>query len=212
MAEGRSLRIFAVCFLVVWILFVLYPQPYNLFKSVYRLFNHPVNPQAEGVQLLAKEVADMDLSEAESFILKSIPYDHDWNVYGMPWYFPKAEEVLTRGRGDCKSRFIITASVFENLDIPYHLHLSSTHVWIDYEGRRETTRENKEIALLLADEEKAEWRVPKVDWEHTKNSFVRSFWGNMPTPKKIMLLEGSVIFLLLNLLSVVILDKKPEMI
>ena len=112
MAEGRSLRIFAVCFLVVWILFVLYPQPYNLFKSVYRLFNHPVNPQAEGVQLLAKEVADMDLSEAESFILKSIPYDHDWNVYGMPWYFPKAEEVLTRGRGDCKSRFIITASVF----------------------------------------------------------------------------------------------------
>ena len=44
MKTRARLRLFGVGFLMLWVLYTLYPQPADLFKSVYRLFNPPVNP------------------------------------------------------------------------------------------------------------------------------------------------------------------------
>ncbi len=183
--------IFAICFLLFWTLFVLYPRPIDLGRSVYRLFHHPIGPKEVGILEITQEVSGETPSEIERIILSEIPYAYDWEVYGMPWYFPTTEEVLTSGRGDCKSRFIVAASAFENLEIPYSLYLSTSHVWISYEGKEESDFENSRIVLLSADGDGAILkRPPKVEWGRTKNSFVEAFWRKMPPERKALFCLG----------------------
>jgi len=54
----------------------------------------------------------------------------------MPWYCPTIKKVLERGEGDCKARALVLASVLEAKNIPYQVHSSPIHVWVDYEGKQ----------------------------------------------------------------------------
>jgi hypothetical protein len=95
--ENRAKRVFQRYFpllLILWILFVLYPNPLNLVLSIQRVFSLDVDPNA--VELMLEDFSSPPVA-IEKMVLQKIPYRYDWEVYGMPWYFPIVEEVLEKG-------------------------------------------------------------------------------------------------------------------
>ena len=104
---GRNRRL-ALVFLLLWSYLILYPNPFALGASLYRFFWPPVEADAV-VPLLEGLPEGAGPAELEKYILKNFPYQYDWQVYGYPWYFPSAAEAVQKGKGDCKTRFIVLA-------------------------------------------------------------------------------------------------------
>lgn len=185
---------------LVWVLVVLYPNPLQLARSVYRILQPPVNPELVG-HLVAE--APKHPKEIEAFVLKTFPYQFDWYTYGMPWYFPTLEEALEQGTGDCKTRFIVLASIFEAKGIPHQLKFSLSHFWVHYEGKEENSWEMAQNAFLLREDD-GSFRV-QVPWEDSaqiRQNFVDGFWHAMPGHRKFLLLTGPAASLLLALFLV----------
>lgn len=175
-------------FMAVWILLVLYPNPFKLGQSLYRIINPPVD--AAGVMHLIEE-APLDAEELEGFVLMKIPYQYDWVTFGVPWYFPTLEEVLENGTGDCKSRFVLLASYFEAREIPYQLSFSLSHFWVVYEGKTETPMEQVQNAFLLRGEDGTmSLQIPREDKNQVWNNFREGFWEYMPRNRKLLLILG----------------------
>jgi hypothetical protein len=192
--ETTPRKIFRRCFplvLVLWILFVLYPNPANLVISIDRVFSLEAKPSA--VEFMLNDLPS-DPVEIEKAVLAGIPYRHDWEVYGMPWYCPTVEQVLARGEGDCKSRALVLASVLEARGVSYQIHISPIHVWVDCEGKNETPIENVEVGYYGYDPETGErqFKLPHIGLSQVMNSFWRAFWGPMPNARKALLISGLV--------------------
>jgi hypothetical protein len=183
-------RYFPLIF-VLWILFALYPNPWNLVISIERVGSFDADPEAVKVMLndLPSDPADM-----EKTVLTRIPYRHDWVVYGMPWYCPTVEEALEKGEGDCKARALVLASVLEAANISYQINLTPTHVWVHYEGKNETSIENAEVGFYEYDPETGErhFQIPHMAVSRVWNSFWRAFWVPMPGGRKVLLTGGLV--------------------
>lgn len=185
-------RVFRICFpllVFLWILLVLYPNPLNLVTSVRRIADSDIDPVA--VASLSKQVPD-DPAAIERAVDQQIPYSYDWETYGMPWYFPSVEEVLQKGKGDCKGRTLVLASVFEAKDIPYTLNLSPIHMWVKYEEKEATKLENPGVKFYQQDPETGErsLQVPNIPVGDIMDSFQRGFWEPMPGLRKALLLCG----------------------
>ncbi len=189
MARRRDHRRIAVVFAIAWLLLTLYPRPSLLGQSLYRLFYPPVD-QTAVEHLLARLPDFQEPAELERFILSQIPYQFDWQTYNMPWYFPRPDEALAKGTGDCKTRLIILASTFEALAIPYELHTSPVHIWIQYEGKIETSIEYEDAAFYVHDGDRFRFQLPRIDWGSGLKMFWEAFWKVMPPEKKIALLFG----------------------
>lgn len=179
-------------FVLLWTLLVLYPRPAELLTSMRRLLAPPVDPQAvEKIIFLLPSKEDPAL--VEKFILQEFPYLYDWQNFNLPWYFPTAEEAMEKGGGDCKTRFIILASTLEALGISYETFISPSHIWVYYEGKKDSGIENKEAALIRWDGEKLSLKVPEeVSWPENLEIFYEAFWLHMPLRKKITLLCGFI--------------------
>lgn len=174
-----------------WVILVLYPNPGNLFTSVYRLQNPPVMPMQVSDLTIQLQLEGAPPAEIEQLVYRKLPYRYDWEVYNMPWYFPTLEETLQNGAGDCKARFLLFASILEELDIPYYKNISLTHVWVDYEGKPASILENQEEALFITDQNgQARFSMPRPDLERASQNFYNGFWEVMPTDKKVLLLSG----------------------
>jgi len=187
-----SRRIFQSYFpllLVLWILFVLYPNPLNLPISIQRVFNLDIDPGA--VDSMAGDFPSAPTA-IEKTVLERIPYHYDWEVYSMPWYFPTVEEVLEKGEGDCKARALVLASIFELKNIPYRVNLSPIHAWVDYEGKEETSIENAKVKFYQQDPETGErwFQFPEIDLREVMDSIWRGFWIAMPDVRKALLISG----------------------
>lgn len=124
----------------------------------------------------------------------------------MPWYCPTVDEVLERGTGDCKSRALVLASVLEAKDIPYQINLSPTHVWVNYEGKQDTSIENDQVEFYQYAPETGErrFKIPHIGLSRVMNAFWQSFWDPMPDSRKALLISG----LLALIVARVILHKK----
>jgi hypothetical protein len=192
---GRNRRL-ALVFLLFWSFLVLYPQPTALGESLYRLFVPPVQMEAV-TPLIPGLPSGAAPAELEKHILNLFPYHHDWQIYGYPWYFPTTAEAMQKGRGDCKTRFIVLASLFEALEVPYELLISPTHIWISYAGKEETTLESMEAALFYRDGEETIFKLPRVDWLESAVITWEAFWVYMPPQRKAALVAGFVFSLLL---------------
>jgi len=197
---GKNRR-FALVFLLFWSFFVLYPRPTALGESIYRLFVPPIEAEAI-TPLLARLPSGASPKDMENYILNAFPYYHDWQVYGFPWYFPTAAEAMQKGRGDCKTRFIVLASVFEALGVPYQLLISPTHIWISYAGKEETPLENMAAAFFHRDGEEITFQLPYVDWLESAALTWEAFWVHMPPQRQTLLLSGAAFALLLFLAPV----------
>lgn len=182
-------RRFFILLLVLWVLFVLYPNPLNLAISLWRFFNPAIAPAS--VEQLSDNLPS-DPAAIESAVLQMIPYKYDWEVYGMPWYFPTVSEVIEKGEGDCKARALVLASVFEVKGIPYHINWSPIHVWVEYEDKAETSIENPAVTFYQQDPETGETSIqlPDIAVSVVVNSTWRGFWVPMPWVRKGLLVFG----------------------
>ncbi|HAP32043.1 MAG TPA: hypothetical protein DCQ14_03185 [Firmicutes bacterium] len=197
---GKNRRL-ALVFLLFWSYFVLYPRPTALGESIYHLFAPPIEAEAI-IPLLAGLPPGATPKEIEDHILNAFPYYHDWQVYGFPWYFPTTAEAMQKGKGDCKTRFIVLASVFEAMEVPYKLLISPTHIWISYAGKEETPLENMAAAFFHQDGEEITFQLPYVDWLESAALAWEAFWVQMPPPRRTLLLSGATFALLLFLAPV----------
>ena len=174
---------------ILWILFALYPNPWNLVISIERVGSFDADPEA--VRGMLNELPS-DPGDIEKAVLTIIPYRHDWGVYGMPWYCPTVVEALDKGEGDCKARALVLASVLEAANISYQVNLTPIHVWVHYEGKNETSIENAEVGFYEYDPETGERRfqIPHMAVSRVWNSFWRAFWDPMPDGRKVLLTGG----------------------
>jgi len=172
----------------------MYPNPARFFVSIGRVFDPPIDPSA--VQVLVP-LAPREPAATETFVLKTFPYRHDWETYNVPWYFPTAAEAVAKGTGDCKSRFVVLASLFEALGIPYEQTISLSHFWVGYEGKKETDLESKKNAWLVRDETgRLRFQVPREDLDQVWDAFKESFWETMPILRKWLWLGGLTVGLI----------------
>ena len=181
-------RYFPLIF-ILWLLFVLYPNPLNLIISIQRVLNF--NADTGAVESMLNDLPS-DPADIEKAVLARIPYRHDWEVYSMPWYCPTIEQVLERGDGDCKARALVLASVLEAKSIPYQVHSSPMHVWVEYEGKQETSIENAQVEFYQYDPETGErqFQIPHIGLSKVMDSFWRAFWDPMPDSRKALLISG----------------------
>jgi len=186
---GRVFRRYFPLFLIMWLLFMLYPDPLKLIVSVERVFNMDVDPGAVEFMLNDFPTAPAAI---EDTVLARIPYHYDWELYGVPWYFPTVDEVLARGEGDCKARALILASIFEARNIPYQLNLSPIHMWVGYEGKDKNSIENAKVKFYQRDPETGEswFQVPEIKLREVMDSIWRGFWIPMPDGRKALLISG----------------------
>jgi hypothetical protein len=195
-------RYFPLIF-ILWILLVLYPNPLNLIISIQRILNFDADPGP--VESMLNDLPS-DPADIQKAVLAVIPYRHDWEVYSMPWYCPTIEQVLERGEGDCKARALVLASVLEAKSIPYQVHSSPMHVWVEYEGKQETSIENAQVEFYQYDPETSErqFQIPHIGLSKVMDSFWQAFWDPMPDSRKALLISG----LLALIAARVILRKK----
>jgi hypothetical protein len=186
---SRIFRRYFPLILILWILFVLYPNPINLIISIHRALNFDADPGA--VEFMLNDFSS-DPVAIEKAVLAKIPYRRDWELYSMPWYCPSIEEVLERGEGDCKARALVLASVLEAKNISYQVHSSPMHTWVVYEGKNETSIENAEVEFYQYDPEtgKKQFQIPEIGLSDLINSWRRQFWAPMPDGRKALLISG----------------------
>ncbi len=183
-------RYFPLIF-ILWILFVLYPNPLKLAISIHRFTNPDVNPDAVAFML---DDLPSDPVAIEEAIIAKITYRLDWELYGMPWYFPTVEEVLERGEGDCKARALVLASILKAKDISSQLNSSPVHVWVDYEDKQENAYENEQIKFYQNDPETGEkrFKIPEIGLGKLIDSWRQQLWTPMPIDRRILLFSGLV--------------------
>ena len=136
----------ALAFLMLaWVLVMLYPDPGMLVRSARNVIESRPDPAA--AQALAAGLPD-DPALIETYVIdEQVPYGFDWQVYGVPWYFPTASEALTAGRGDCESRAMALASMLAAKGIPFDLRMAFGHIWVDYPGKAATAGENAGLEI-----------------------------------------------------------------
>jgi len=187
----RVFRRYFPLFVILWILFVLYPNPLSFFISIHRSANLGVDPAA--VEFMLVDLPS-EPAAIESAVRQRIPYGYDWTVYGMPWYFPSIEQVLEQERGDCKARALVLASVFEAKGIPYIINWSPMHVWVEYEDRKENLTENPQVKFYQRDAQTGEtqFQVPQIGVGQVADSARQGFWTAMPVARRALLISGLV--------------------
>lgn len=187
----KIFRRFFPLILILWILFVLYPNPLNLVMSIHRFINPDVNPDA--VEFMLNDLPS-DPVDIEKAIRAKISYRLDWELYGMPWYFPTVEEVLEREEGDCKARALVLASVLKAKGISSQVNSSPVHVWVDYDGKQESTIENDQIKFYQNDPETGEkqFQIPKIALGKLMDSWRQQLWTPMPIARRVLLFSGLV--------------------
>jgi hypothetical protein len=181
---------------LIWTLLVLYPNPLLLTESVYRLFNPPVGSEH---LLFVEKWEQMNRlpsnpQKIEEFVVRYVKYDYDFNIYGVPWYFPTPAEVVEKRKGDCKSRAILLAAIFEEKGVPYSFHISPVHFWVDYPGKEENEFTKKYENPKTAIFSDGRWKLPElVDLKTYYDSWKAVLWDSMPTIRKVLLLGGWIL-------------------
>jgi hypothetical protein len=175
---------------LLWTLFVLYPNPARLVAAIGHAWSPPIDPAA--VQELAATLpADPRAIEA-AVNARIVPYAVPWQTYGVPWYFPTADEVLARGEGDCQARAIVLASLLRAKGYEPTLVGSFDHLWVDYPGKHDTLLERAEIAIARQDATGSyEFRWPQlVEWQRSWQIEREYFWDAMPRWRLWLLVVG----------------------
>ena len=190
MFKGGFRRYFPLI-LMLWILFVLYPNPVNLIVSIQRVLNFDADPGA--VEFMLNGLPS-DPAEIEKTVLARIPYHRDWELYDMPWYCPTVKQVLEHEGGDCKARALVLASVLEAKNISYQIRSSPMHIWVDYERKQETSIENPQVEFYQYDPETGgrQFQVPSISRGELMDSLQQQFWSPMPDGRKAFLISGLV--------------------
>lgn len=194
------LRLFGVLFFATWVLLTLYPNPAYLARSVYRLFNPPVD--ASIAAAFDHYFAGLDEAHAiDAKVQSEFPYQYDWVTYNLPWYFPTVNEAFANMAGDCKTRLVVLASVLESRGIAYTVSVSPTHIWVEYEGKSTNRIENAEVALFSSAGGGMLTIPAHFELRRSFDSFWTAFWTYMPVDRKFSLGAGAIVTTILLVLA-----------
>jgi hypothetical protein len=180
-----------------WLLVALYPQPSMLIASISNVRAPDID--ASAVEDLAATLPDDPRLIEQAVLDRIMPYAYDWQVSGVPWYFPTTSEALASQSGDCESRAVVLASLLKAKGIPFRLLMSFDHIWVDYPGKTENPLENADVALAQRVNGRFVWNWPAdFDIRAEVVAQLDTFWAPMPTPRRVLLFAGLLLILLLN--------------
>lgn len=120
---------------------VCFPYPHLIIRHLQHWSdpNALIEPDAPALQPLANKLRaqmppDMPppqvLNHVEAFVYKHVPYDWDWNTWGMADYLPTVAEIMKIGHEDCDGRAVIAASLLKNLGYDARIVTDFAHVWV----------------------------------------------------------------------------------
>jgi hypothetical protein len=123
------------------VLVVCFPYPTRLREHLrhWRDPNALVEPDAPTLQPLVDELrselggnspSPETMRTVERFVLRRIPYEWDWNTWGMADYLPTVAEVLEKGREDCDGRAVVAASLLRSCGFEATIVTDFAHVWV----------------------------------------------------------------------------------
>jgi TM2 domain-containing membrane protein YozV len=178
---------FFILFVMIWILLVMYPNPWRLATGLNRIMNPHTDPAA--VASLAQTMpSDPALIEQE--VYKLIPYSYDWDTYGMPWYCPSVKEALEKGEGDCKAQALVFASILDYKGIPNHINWSTRHVWVDYPAKVATGLEENALYQKNTETGKKSFDLPTTPPGDVFYELYNDFIATMPGSRMFLMLFG----------------------
>lgn len=190
--------LFVVAALSFWTFIVCYPNPYILIRNTIRYFRLPIDPSV--IYLIDVPVPNEPV-EIEKTVLQLIKYEYDWKNYGVPDYVATARQAVVRRSGDCEDRAAVLASLLEAKNIPYSLKASLTHFWVDYPGKRQTRSENDGVSYFGKVDGKYMLKLPAVSqWLRFLSIQKKGMLDVMPTSRKVIMISGWVIIILLGYL------------
>jgi transglutaminase-like putative cysteine protease len=195
MRKVPRLAIFAL--VVCWVFVVLYPDPRILVRSIQNIRHTDIDPVA--VQSVAAALPNDPRLIEQAVLDRLVPYQYDWKVSGVPWYFPTTAEVLQAKQGDCESRAVLLASILKAKGIPFQLVMSLDHIWVQYPGKVSNTLENANVSF-------AQWVNGRlvIHWPTDFqlgaeiNAQLDGYWTPMPLARKLLLFGGMLLLLLTN--------------
>ena len=108
----------------VVVLLVCFPYPHMLIRHV-RHWRDPdalIAPDAQVLRPFVEELLPLldnrspeeALEHVERYVYEKIPYEWDWNTWGVADYLPTVEEVMEKGVEDCDGRAVIAASLLRD--------------------------------------------------------------------------------------------------
>ncbi len=124
------------------LLFTLYPNPSLLVRNIRHLsrMNEMLDPSNEGLAPLEAQVrerlgggthgARATLAAVEWVVYHRLPYEWDWNTWGVADYMPTVSEALAKGCEDCDGRAVVAASLLKRMGHEAWLVSDIRHVWV----------------------------------------------------------------------------------
>lgn len=123
------------------VLAVCYPYPHLLVRHLghWRNPNALIEPDAPSLQPFVEELGPtitpgldpkIALRRIEQFVYLKVPYEWDWNTWGVSDYFPTVAEVLDKGREDCDGRAVVAASLLRKFGFRSRIVTDFSHVWV----------------------------------------------------------------------------------
>ena len=143
------------------VLMVCFPNP-ALFVQHVRHWRDPnalVDPDAAALAPLVAELrselsedlsARETLRHVERYVHRKIPYEWDWNTWGLADYLPTVTETIEMGKEDCDGRAVVAASLLRNLGFDARLVTDFAHMWVKTE-RGETMGPGRRKAAVATD-------------------------------------------------------------
>lgn len=129
--------------LALVLLGVTYPNPTLLVRAIRHARNMDalIDDNEPALQPLHAELRDIlqnvppddhpvRLQRVQQLVCRKIPYDWDWNTWGVVEYTPTVAEVLAMGREDCDGRAVVAASLLKRLGYQPRLVTDLLHVWV----------------------------------------------------------------------------------
>jgi len=182
-----------------WAFLVLYPDPLVLVQSIHTL-QHPAI-DAAAVRTVAATLPNDPNAIRDAVLRRIMPYAYDWQVNGVPWYFPTTAQAMRWGRGDCESQAVVLAGILKAKGIPFRLEMSFDHIWVEYPGKRPNPLENAGVAFARQQHGRFVFHWPaNFDLWNEARAQTAIYWTPMPFSRKILLFGGWMALLGLNAL------------
>jgi transglutaminase-like putative cysteine protease len=162
-----------------------YPRPALAARTLRHARRPGIDPDA--VASLAAALPDDPDAVREHVVRRLVPFAHDWDVYGVPYYFPTLVEVLQSGRGDCKSQALMIASMLAAKGIPHRLLVSPDHIWVECEGKQATAMEDPAVAVAeLRDGRWHALRPSRLRLRSNARVSAGAYWSAAPRARRLL--------------------------
>ena len=130
-------------FLLLVLAGVTYPHPSLLVRDVRHICDmdalidedepalQPWRQEFEDFLEQRPDLPDGEVFEAlEAYVRAKVPYEWDWNTWGVMNYVPTVAEVIEMGREDCDGRAVVAASLLKGVGYEPRLVSNPLHTWV----------------------------------------------------------------------------------